>query len=580
MGNKHFSSDSEQDWEEEPPLKKGKLDKTGVIAELNSLKECKKLWEIVRKPKLTKLKREAAIKEMMGLCRGNTLKTALDNNSARIIFYCVKYGIDTQRNEIAEKLKNNFVELSQKLYGHRIVLKLLKYCKKYRTAIISSFYGQVTDLISHKYAALVIEECFSKYSNATQKTAFMQEFYGSQFEIDDPKSLAQILAEKPENTPSILDALSDIISSLLKNESIQFNTIIHRLLLEFFRALEASSMTGAYYHPNSKISELIDSIKDHLHSILYTREGSQVAQLSILHATPKQREEIVHYCNPYAAACDQYGSSVLFSLFECVDDTSLVCSTIVTKLLSDHLTSLLRNKHGIKVILFLLQGRSNQIIPGSVVDELEKMDVIRSSTCRKSDNVKHTELSLFTRENLSNALCNGEDLDIIIRCKLSSSVLTYLTGIPQMLSSIASMLTTTSKPVERDSVITADLLDTGIILSEHPLANRNATIILKKIINTAIPSVLSIISRPILDGLLHWVKICTEDPQNTAGVAYILLAMLERGDDSVVGEMKQIIGQGQKEMLIGTNALDIWRKDATPDVKETGIEKFLCALSK
>jgi hypothetical protein len=49
--------------------------------------------------------------------------------------------------------------------------------------VISEFYGKVRACIKHKDAAFVLEEAYSQFANAKQRTALMEEFYGPEFAL-------------------------------------------------------------------------------------------------------------------------------------------------------------------------------------------------------------------------------------------------------------------------------------------------------------------------------------------------------------------------------------------------------------
>ena len=97
---------------------------------------------------------------------------------------CLKYGNTKQRDIIAAELTGHYAELSKSQYGRFIVSKILNYCSpQYREAVIKGFYGKVRKLIRHKEASAVLEEAYSQFANAAQRSALMQEFYGPEFSI-------------------------------------------------------------------------------------------------------------------------------------------------------------------------------------------------------------------------------------------------------------------------------------------------------------------------------------------------------------------------------------------------------------
>ena len=49
--------------------------------------------------------------------------------------------------------------------------------------MISSLYGHVRKLIRHSEAGEIVELAYNDYANAAQRTALIQEFYGSEFAL-------------------------------------------------------------------------------------------------------------------------------------------------------------------------------------------------------------------------------------------------------------------------------------------------------------------------------------------------------------------------------------------------------------
>lgn len=81
-------------------------------------------------------------------------------------------------------MSGHYAQLSQSKYGRFIVSKILQYCSpKYRQAVISDFHGKVRKLIRHKEASVVLDEAYSQFANASQRSSLMEEFYGPEFAV-------------------------------------------------------------------------------------------------------------------------------------------------------------------------------------------------------------------------------------------------------------------------------------------------------------------------------------------------------------------------------------------------------------
>ena len=104
--------------------------------------------------------------------------------------------------------------------------------------MISSLYGHVRKLIRHTEGAEVVEMAYNDYANLGQRTALVQEFYGTEFALfkdarpegteshlsegacqedtpSPPKSLGEILTAHPVRRKGILSHMRDSLLPLL-----------------------------------------------------------------------------------------------------------------------------------------------------------------------------------------------------------------------------------------------------------------------------------------------------------------------------------------------------------------------------
>jgi pumilio family protein 6 len=418
---------------------------------------------------------------------------------------------------------------------------------------------------------------------------------------------------------------------------IQSQTIVHRALLDYFRQIttrtalfeakgllkESSAEVAGGHDQSSVVTELIDVVKDHLVHILHTREGSQVTQLAILHASPKQRKAIIKTLKGFVKkiAMEQYGSACLLSLFECVDDTVLVGKSVIGELIGDGgegnavddgFESLMRDKYASQVILYLLAGgRNKSYVTGSVVDELMKMDDVRAITSKKDIAVKQAELVKHLIPVLVPALksCVG----VLMRCKVGSVVMletvkfcsrsaTVVDGFQEFVDAIAGTATGVfacdDEVVEktgakrafnavqnmRDAALKTKQTDSGLDMSLHVIVNRVSAMMLKSMVvnklkgedvGVASPIVGSL-SEAIGPNLGFWMDYCVQDPKGSNATGFVLLALWEsEGGDGIREEMKKVGIDGARvaQWRVGE---DKFEKSA----KETGVEKLVGAMSK
>lgn len=98
--------------------------------------------------------------------------------------------------------------------------------------MIASLYGHVRKLIRHSEAGEVVEIAYNDYANAAQRTALIQEFYGSEFALfkshapqqappqdghaqPHQETLGEVLAANPARCKMILAHMRDSLLPLL-----------------------------------------------------------------------------------------------------------------------------------------------------------------------------------------------------------------------------------------------------------------------------------------------------------------------------------------------------------------------------
>lgn len=154
------------------------------------------------------------------------------------------------------------------------------------------------------------------------------------------------------------------------------------------------------YAEEKQIPDMLELLKEHLVTILHTREGARVAQLCIAHAGPKDRKLIIKSLKGFIVkiAKEQYGHAMLLSIFDCVDDTKFLEKAVIGELITDGVGpgetfgDLIRDKYGSRVILYLLCGRDRKQQPAFIIKELEEMDAVRARTSKKDDATRRSEL--------------------------------------------------------------------------------------------------------------------------------------------------------------------------------------------
>jgi pumilio homology domain family member 6 len=371
----------------------------------------------------------------------------------------------------------------------------------------------------------------------------------------------------------ILKHMKNAIDAVL--EKATFNVgktpILHRAILDYLTISDPAHC-----------KDMLELLKDHLVHMLHTREGAQVTQYCILHATPKDRKHIVKSFKGFlhSIAKEQYGHAVLITCFECIDDTVLISKALIGELFappSQEFTvgTLLRDQYGSRVMLYLLAGRNKKFQPVYLVEELEKTDEIRKETTKKEHGVRHQQLLEATLPLLIQAI--AELVPELIRDKNGSTVLLETVhrstvAVNSILEQVLAQVSDAgdseleSIPEEVVHVVkkmkkekdTEKLIQQGVDVSESILVNRFGTITLKSLIakpkdENAItdwkPKFQSDCWKLIKSKSEEYLRHCATSPKGTSGLSFIFVALMENGQDSLVKEIKTSISKGLKKEL-------------------------------
>lgn len=91
------------------------------------------------------------------------------------------------------------------------------------------------------------------------------------------------------------------------------------------------------------------------------------------HDTPKDRKMIMKTMKIYMVANGHYSHLVLLAAFDCIDDTRLVEQIIISEDISS-LPSIVNDKYGRKVLLYLLSPRDPAHLVPEIIQLLQKGD--------------------------------------------------------------------------------------------------------------------------------------------------------------------------------------------------------------
>uniref|UniRef100_A0A8V0YHM1 Pumilio RNA binding family member 3 n=1 Tax=Gallus gallus TaxID=9031 RepID=A0A8V0YHM1_CHICK len=305
----------------------------------------KQIWESVRRKKCDKEKREKLMNELQKLLHGKIKNLAFAHDSTRVIQCFIQYGNDKQRQETFEELKGIFSCLP-------FICMVLT--KQQIAEIIKSFKGHVKKMLRHAEASAVVEYAYNDKAILEQRNMLTEELYGNTFQVYKTPivpTLDKVLEAQPEKREAILDEMKQILTPM----------------------------------------EMIEAIREAVIYLAHTHDGARVAMHCLWHGTPKDRKVIVKTMKTYIEkiATGEFSHLVLLAAFDCIDDTKLVKQLIITEL-NASLPSLISNKHGKKVLLYLLSPRDPAHFVPEIITLLQQGD--GNAYSKKSTELRRHEL--------------------------------------------------------------------------------------------------------------------------------------------------------------------------------------------
>ncbi|NXA53121.1 PUM3 protein, partial [Nothocercus julius] len=344
----------------------------------------KQIWENVRRKKCDKAQREKLMNELQKLLHGKIKSLALAHDSTRVIQCFIQYGNNEQRQETFEELKDSLVELSKSKYSRNIVKKFLMYGTKQQVAeIMKSFKGHVRKMLRHAEASAVVEYAYNDKAILEQRNMLTEELYGNTFQVYktpvDP-TLDKVLEAQPEKREAILDEMKQILTPMAQKEAVIKHSLVHKVFLDFF----------THALPKQR-SEMIEAIREAVIYLAHTHDGARVAMHCLWHGTPKDRKVIVKTMKTYIEkiATGEFSHLVLLAAFDCIDDTKLVKQLIISEI-NASLPSIINNKHGKKVVLYLLSPRDPAHFVPEMITLLQQGD--GNAYSKKNTELRRREL--------------------------------------------------------------------------------------------------------------------------------------------------------------------------------------------
>lgn len=357
--------------------------------------QAKKLWEKIRSSKTPRKEKEAAIGELRELVKGKVNQLIYSHDTVRVIECMMTLDRAEIRAELFQSLRNQFLLLAKSKYAHFFVIKMLKHgTAEQRAEIMGSFAGHVVSLIRHPHGSEIVECAYNEWANAGQRATIFNEFYGKEFALfksDKPLDLKELFGTRPEKREHVLGYMREILMAVSSKPSLQYS-VVHRLLNEYLD----------HATPDAR-REMVETLKERVPELLHTRDGARSAAYCIWYGNVKERKTIVKSLkdNVVKICKEEFGHLFLFAVFDCVDDTVLIEKSILKELLNN-LHEIAMDKHGLRILTYLLSPRNPRFFLPETILFLKQGDEFS----KKAKDVRLTELRRAVGPQIGRYLAN------------------------------------------------------------------------------------------------------------------------------------------------------------------------------
>jgi pumilio homology domain family member 6 len=321
-------------------------------AEINENKSRKKLKNETLKPeekKKNQKRRYELLDKIVEHLKGKIDEVTKHQDASRIIQTILMHGNEKHHQLVYNELKGKVVSLSQDVYGHFIVKKMLFYGKSVRKEVLAEFKGEVSKMVQEKFPADVIDYAYSEIANASQRYEIIKEFYGKEYVLglnkdeENAKSLKEVLKNHPGKRESVLKVLTNSVKKAINKKLFDLH-IVQKILLDCF---ECCNLGDVY--------DLILDLQEDLPHFIHTKEGVLISLHSFSFGTSNHRKKILKSFKNLVleTAKNSFGYLFLCKCLMIMDDTILLDSIILKEMKQD-LLSIALDINASKVILNLL----------------------------------------------------------------------------------------------------------------------------------------------------------------------------------------------------------------------------------
>ncbi|OCF39876.1 pumilio domain-containing protein [Kwoniella heveanensis CBS 569] len=380
------------------------------------------LWETARRADLSKDERKKAISELWSAVKGRVGEVSRGHKGGRVLQTIVKHGGKEERTGVAMELEPQWKAMMESKYSKFLMSKLIRYCPSIRPLLIPHLAPHLLTLLNHAHAVAPLSDFYDLYASAKERRMLVRGFYPREVKIFDGakqgaelKGLEGSLEDMGDGKgrERVLDVVEktvlDVFNATQKQALAQ--AIFHRLVLEYvtciYKFLDAEAA-------DKKMHELLAAGAESFPEIVHTKDGSAVVRELIVRCNAKDRKQILQPLRKHVEALCKDGDAqmVLFTAFDCVDDTKLMGKAFVGDIIP-LAPSLAFDKHGRRVLLYLLTPTSTKhFIPSTLQSLAASAQQARQlGTSKKDTEVRRKELLSQASEGLLQAIADkGEEM--------------------------------------------------------------------------------------------------------------------------------------------------------------------------
>ncbi|WWC69567.1 uncharacterized protein I206_103510 [Kwoniella pini CBS 10737] len=374
------------------------------------------LWETARRADLSKEQRKKTINELYNASKGRIGEISRGHKGGRVLQTIVKFGGKEERTGVAMELESRWKEMMESKYSKFLMSKLIRYCPSIRPLLIPQLAPHLLTLLNHSNAVTPLSDFYDLYATSKERKLLVRGFYPRELKIFDggkqaseTKGLEAFLEDigtDGKGRERILDSIEktvlDVFNATQKQALAQ--SIFHRLVFEYvtcvFKFLDKETA-------EKKLHELLAAGAESFPEIVHTKDGSAVVRELIVRCNAKDRKQILQPLRKHVEALCKDGDAqmVLFTAFDCVDDTKLMGKAFVSDVVG-LATNLAFDKQGRRALLYLLTPTSTKHFMPQTISSLaaSAASAKELGTSKKDTELRRKELLGYASEGLLKAV--------------------------------------------------------------------------------------------------------------------------------------------------------------------------------